>query len=98
MQEKHCTNNIPSDSDLIVPYTRVQIQIGIGLLLVLAFLLMLFRPVLLYLGDPVSVRYSTIQLIEEGTINVNQSVVKKFGARGQYFFENVVSFVVIRLP
>ncbi|HBL43439.1 MAG TPA: hypothetical protein DDZ90_08615 [Planctomycetaceae bacterium] len=53
-----------------------------------ALVLILFQPAIIYQGDAISVRYSTTQLINAGRLDVNPSIAQNFGERGQYFFEN----------
>lgn len=53
-----------------------------------AFVLILFQPAIIYQGDAISVRYSTSQLINANRLDVDQSIAQNFGERGQYFFEN----------
>lgn len=58
------------------------------MLTLVAFMLILFQPAKIYPGDAISVRYSTGQLINEGSLDVPKTVAQDFGERGQYFFEN----------
>ncbi len=88
MQDSESTNKISSVSCDAERYSRAQLQIGIGLLMLTAFILMIFQPAMIYLGDAISVRYSTAEFINKGEIDVSPSIAQKFGERGQYFYEN----------
>ena len=88
MQHSDLTTIDSPVSGNIMLYTRAQLQTAIGLLMVTALILMIFQPALIYLGDAISVRYSTAEFINQGEIDVSPSIAQKFGERGQYFYKN----------
>lgn len=59
----------------------------LGLLAVVFSVLFATMPSWLYVGDAMSIRLSTIQLLTTGTTGI-RSADPPFGARGQYFFEH----------
>jgi len=58
------------------------------LLVIVTSVLFVTMPRLLYSGDPIAIRLTTVNLINAGRIDVAPSLAQQFGERGQYFFEN----------
>lgn len=57
-------------------------------LLTIGLVLFLTMPGYIYPGDAVSIRMSSISVIQTGELSVPAEIAKAFGERGQYFFEN----------
>ena len=63
------------------------------LLIAIAAFLLLTMPRFIYIGDPVTIRMTTIRLLTSGEISVPAEIAGGFGERGQFFFENPVGRV-----
>ena len=57
-------------------------------LLIAACILILTMPALLYPGDAGMIRLTSREVLTNGKFTVSEATVRRYGMRGQYFFEN----------
>ncbi|MEO6095650.1 MAG: hypothetical protein ABIW76_08210 [Fibrobacteria bacterium] len=58
---------------------------ALGVFLTVNFLCL---PASEYIGDPIAIRFETVHLLNERALGVPDSIARRMGERGQYFFEN----------